>query len=76
MANLTVTVDEDVLKKARLRALEQGTSVNAVVRGFLESYAGTESARQRAVADVLRLARASEATRGRRTWSRDELHER
>ena len=30
MANLTVTVDGDVLRRAQIRALEIGTSVNAV----------------------------------------------
>lgn len=30
MTNLTITVDEQTLKRARMRALEEGTSVNAV----------------------------------------------
>lgn len=38
MANLTITVDEEVLKQARLRALKEGTSVNRVLRERLESY--------------------------------------
>lgn len=29
MANLTISVDEEVLKRARLRALEENTSVKA-----------------------------------------------
>ena len=32
MANLTLVIDEDVLRRARVRALQQGTSVNALVR--------------------------------------------
>jgi predicted HicB family RNase H-like nuclease len=43
MANLTITVDEDVLKKARLRALQQGVSVNALLRDYLARYAGAAS---------------------------------
>ncbi len=39
MANLTIVVDEGTLKKARMRALEEGTSVNAVLRERLEEYA-------------------------------------
>jgi len=46
MANLTLTIDEDALRRARIRALEHGTSVNAVVREFLESYAGSERERE------------------------------
>ncbi len=40
MANLTLTIDDDVLRRPRIRALERDTSVNAVVREFLASYAG------------------------------------
>lgn len=40
MANLTVTIDGRVLKRARNRAIEQGTSVNAVVSDYLHPYAG------------------------------------
>ena len=77
MANLTIVVDEGVLKRARVRALERGTSVNALLREYLESYAGVEPVR-RAMADFLALAESSQATSGRRgrTWNRDELHER
>ena len=42
MANLTLKIDEDLLRRARIRALERATSVNAVVREFLEGYAGGE----------------------------------
>lgn len=37
MTNLTLTVDETLLRKARILALERGTSVNAMVRDFIES---------------------------------------
>ena len=40
MTNLTITVDEQTLKRARMRALEEDTSVNAVLREYLEAYAG------------------------------------
>jgi plasmid stability protein len=76
MANLTITVDSEILKRARLRATEQGTSVNAVVRDYLEQYAGTRSAQEQALAKILALSDEARAHRGRRTWTRDELHER
>jgi hypothetical protein len=34
MTNLTITVDEGTLKRARMRALEEDTSVNAVLREY------------------------------------------
>jgi predicted HicB family RNase H-like nuclease len=46
--NLTLTIDEATLKQVRLRALEQGTSVNALVREYLTGYAagsGQQAAR-------------------------------
>ena len=76
MANLTITVDEEVLKRARLRATEQGTSVNAVVRHYLEQYAGTRSAQEQALGNIMRLSDQARSKRGRRTWTRDDLHER
>ena len=53
MANLTLAIDEDLLRRARVRAADQGTSVNAVVRDLLSGYAAidrTTSARRRLVA--------------------------
>jgi plasmid stability protein len=76
MANLTVTIDDEVLKRARLRATEQGTSVNAVVRDYLEQYAGTRSAQEQALVALLALSEQARSRRGRRKWTRDELHER
>ena len=72
--NLTLTVDDELLRQARIRALEQGTSVNAVVREYLEHYAG--SAARDGIAGFLELARRSQASSGPggRSWSRDELH--
>jgi hypothetical protein len=74
--NLTITVDDDILKRARLRALQEDTSVNAVLRSFLEAYANATGREQAAIADLLRLSLESTAARGQATWSRDELHER
>jgi plasmid stability protein len=74
--NLTIVVDDEVLRRARIRALEQGTSVNAVLREFLESYAGasTEVEARARLAELARKSPASSGTGGRR-WTRDELYE-
>ena len=53
MGNLTLAIDEDLLRRARVRAADQDTSVNAVVRELLVGYAAidrTTSARRRLVA--------------------------
>ncbi|MBI4861347.1 MAG: hypothetical protein HY815_13980 [Candidatus Riflebacteria bacterium] len=77
MANLTITVDDDLLKRARIRALQQGTSVNALLRDYLTSYAGQEEV-QLALTELVEMARRSRSRSGRggRKWTREELHER
>lgn len=79
MTNLTISVPDDLLKRARLRALQEDTSVNAVLAAYLEAYsrADDEVRRcERAVARILDLSEQSKAGSGGRRWSRDELHER
>jgi len=76
MANLTVVLDNEVLKRARLRALEKGTSVNRIVREYLEAYARVRPERETAIAHLLGLSKAVKSRRGRKQWTRDELHER
>ncbi len=43
MSNLTVAVDEQLIKRARIRAIGEGTSVSALVREFLTQYVNTGS---------------------------------
>jgi plasmid stability protein len=77
MANLTISIPEAVLRKARIRALEHRTSVNAVVRDYLERYAGVGPTAE-ALAGFLSLAEESHASSGPsgRTWTRDGLDDR
>lgn len=74
--NLTLTVEEGLLRQARIRALEQGTSVNAVVREYLEHYAGTSA--RAGIAGFLEIAARSQASSGPggRSWTRDALYDR
>lgn len=76
MANLTITVEDEALKRARLKALEHGTSVNALLSDYLESYAGVRGRQQQATRTILDLAARSCASSPSHTWTRDELHER
>ncbi|MFN2384332.1 MAG: hypothetical protein ABR559_08740 [Gemmatimonadota bacterium] len=76
MGNLTITVDDEALRKARIRALTQGTSVNAVLRDYLEAYAGSRRSQSEAMTGLLALSRSSTARRGDRRWTREDLHDR
>lgn len=74
--NLTIVVDDDILKRARIRAIEENTSVNALLRAYLATYAGADRRRDEACERVLALSRASRSRRGGAVWSRDDLYER
>jgi 23S rRNA U2552 (ribose-2'-O)-methylase RlmE/FtsJ len=79
MANLTISVNNETLKRARIRALENNTSVNAVLNDYLEQYAGmkeVQHARQEALRRILQTAKAHSIDRGGKLWRRDELYER
>ena len=60
MTNLTLTVDETLLRKARILALERGTSVNALVREFIENMVNESTRRsERAAAWRANLAEST-----------------
>jgi len=76
VANVTLAIDAELLRRARIRALQQGTTVNAVIREMLVTYAADDRAlegRRRFVA----LARSSVAggDRQEREWTRASLYE-
>ena len=75
MANLTLAIDDALLKQAREAALQQNTSVNALVRDFLERYVDAKSRRLEALARFEQIA-ASASIASDQPWSRDSLHER
>jgi plasmid stability protein len=64
MGNLTIAIDEESLKKARIRALHEGTSVNALLREFLESYAGVRREQKAAAGRIAAFSRSSRSRRG------------
>lgn len=76
MANLTISIDEEILKKARMRALEEGTSVNAILRQHLERFVGMGNQYRQATDNILAIARRSKAASKGRRWTRDEIYDR
>jgi plasmid stability protein len=56
--HITVSVDDETYRRARVKAAKQGTSVSALVRRFLTELAATES-------DAERLQREERALRAR-----------
>jgi plasmid stability protein len=76
VANLTIVVEDELLRRARVRAAEKGISVNRVLRDYLKTWAEGEDRRAVAVEVLLRGSKQATSRRGERSWTRDELHER
>lgn len=76
MAKVTLTIDDEVLQRARARAREQGTSVHALVGEYLERYARDDERKSAAVRELLALSRSSAASSGvrGRSWTRDDAY--
>jgi plasmid stability protein len=62
MANITITLDNELLKRARIKAAELGTSVNAVLRDHLREWTADDREREKARAVQSFLRRAREST--------------
>ncbi|HLH04299.1 MAG TPA: DUF6364 family protein [Bryobacteraceae bacterium] len=76
MKNITLSIEERVLAIVRQRAAEQNSSVNALVREFLNTLAAQEDRAARARKRIRELSQKSQGRLGRKTWTRDDLHDR
>lgn len=75
MANLTLSLEADLLQRARETAVRERTSVNALVRDFLLRYVEARSRRLEALEALDALAARSNS-RSMDSWTREDLHER
>jgi plasmid stability protein len=75
MTNLTIALDEAIIRSARIRAISEGTSVSAKVREFLAHYAQGDSI-QTAGQGFLDLARQSRVNNEGASWSREDAYDR
>jgi hypothetical protein len=73
--NVTLSVDDEVVESARQRAQVLGTSVNQMVREYLEQLAGKSDAEADA-AEFEKLSRLANGDSRGWKFDRDELHER
>ena len=86
MSNLTIAVEGQLIKQARMRAIAQGTSLSAKVREFLQGYvnepdAGLAKLREESTARLMQaieaataLTQPEAAQAGQRRTLRDELY--
>lgn len=72
--NITVSVDDEIYRRARIKAAERETSVSALVKQFLSDFAGGPSGVERmkldekAVRDIIEKFSAADRI------TRDEMH--
>lgn len=76
MKNITVSVDDDTYRRARVKAAELDTSVSSLVREFLSKFAEEESEIQRLKRDEARLRATIVRFRASDRMDRDTLHRR
>jgi hypothetical protein len=74
--NLTVSVPDDVYRVARVRAAEEGSSLSALVAGYLRSLSGGEAELSRLEAQQSEVLGEIDRFRARDRLDRDELHRR
>jgi Family of unknown function (DUF6364) len=72
--NLTLSIDERTLKRARKAAKTLGKSLNQVVREYLEELAGN-SDREAVVAELQQLRGAAAGDSGGWRFNREELYD-
>jgi len=74
MKNITVSIDDDTYRRARVRAAEQDTSVSALVREFLQHVAAGESETESLKRQERMLRQQVKNFSGDNRLSRDEIH--
>ena len=72
--NVTLSLDDRVVTEARRIAALRGTSLNQLVRDFLNELTRVDDAES--VIAQLDALWAEERYRSQRPWTREELHER
>jgi Family of unknown function (DUF6364) len=77
--NITLTLDDDLVKEVRKIAADRETTLTGLVRAYLEQIAAenAKSGRKRRELEALRRSFEKFQFRlGKRTWTRADLHER
>jgi hypothetical protein len=85
--NVTVSLPDEVYRRARIKGAERETSLSGFIAGLLEEVARTddlesaERARRERIAGILHEIHASQASRGKyfnasRRMTREQIHDR
>jgi len=76
VANITLKIDDALLEKARRPAFLKKTSINAVVKQRIEQFVAGDLNREAALKGLDAFFQKTNAKVGKKTWTREEIHER
>jgi plasmid stability protein len=76
MRNITVSLDDETYRRARIRAAERDTSVSAMVREFLQEVVAGETETERLKREEAALREMIHSFRAADRVSRDDIHRR
>ena len=76
MKNITVTVDDETYRMARITAAERDTSVSALVKAFLTELVANESDAERLKREERALRERIRRFRAADRLARDDVHRR
>jgi hypothetical protein len=72
---LTLTIDEELIRAAQKVALDRNTSVNKLIREFLETLVAESGEQRSAMVFIEELFRDKPFVVGKKSWTRAELHD-
>lgn len=72
--NLTLSIEEGLLQKARVLAAMRRTSVNEMIRGFLETSVNAEQEQDEVTEALLKLSRESKGRIGKERLTREDIY--
>lgn len=76
MANITLKIDDELLRQARRTAIRKNTSLNAVIRKMTSDFVRSDTKSREAIEGLDDFYLRCDPATGGGSWTRDELHER
>lgn len=75
--NITIVLEEELAKEARILAAKKDTSISQLLAGYLKTILTNEGSKARAKKDFFKLTQKKYVLNySKREFKRDELHER
>ena len=77
MPNITMTIDEHLLRKVRKLVVEKNTTLTALIRSILENIAAKQEVKKEDIILKLKSSFNNKKVKvGKRNWHRENLYER